>query len=192
MIRGGKLKEIFNKIIKVVGWIALFAALSSFGFASENPSIAIPLYAVFFIIVFGLVYLFVKKNQKRHEMDVNVKKTMHKVLGICLLLISLMVPTLIFRSANFPLFSYIIITVIAAILIVLSILAITIINNSKGNNIGLLLLGYLLLIVIASIPALGIIQYDSSYNALGTAYYSAILISIFAWWGISLYTSKES
>jgi cytochrome bd-type quinol oxidase subunit 2 len=164
MIRGGKLKEIFNKIIKVVGWIALFAALSSFGFASESPSIAIPLYAVFFIIVFGLVYLFVKKNQKRHEMDVNVKTTMHKVLGICLLLISLMAPTLIFRSANFPLFSYIIITVIVAILIVLSILAIT----------------------------MGIIQYDSSYNALGTAYYSAILVSIFAWWGISLYTNKES
>lgn len=185
------MKKIFETIIKVVGWIALFAALSSFGFASENPSIAIPLYSVFFLILFGLVFLSVKKNQKRHEMNTEIKRTVNKIFGMILLLIALLIPVLIFRSANFPFVTYLIITIIVAILIVLSIVAISIINNSRGKNMGLLLLGYLLLIAISSIPALGIIQYDSSYNALGTAYYSAILISIFAWWGISLFMQKE-
>ncbi len=82
-------------------------------------------------------------------------------------------------------------TVAAAVLIALAVFAISMINKSRGNNVLMVLLGYFILIIISAIPALGIIQYDSSYNALGTAYYSAILISIFAWWGISLYSKKE-
>jgi hypothetical protein len=185
------LKKIFNTIIKIIGWIALFVALSSFGFASDNPELAIPVYGVFFLVIFGLVFLYVKKNQKRHEADPNVKHLLHKIFGAILVVISLMIPTLIFRSADFPFVTYILMTVGAAILIALSIFAISMINKSRGNNVLMVLLGYLILIIISAVPALGIVQYDSSYNALGTAYYTAILISIFAWWGLSLFTQKE-
>ena len=185
------MKKILNILVKIIGWIALFAALSSFGFASEKPAVAIPIYLIFFLVIFGLVFLYVKKNQKRHESDDATKQILHKVFGVILVVIALFTPTLLLKSANLPVLTYIIITVITAILIVLAIFAISIINKARGNNILATIGGYLLLIVISVVPALGIMQYDSSYNALGMAYYNAVLISIFSWWGISLFTYKE-
>ena len=142
-------------------------------------------------VVFGLVYMYVKKHQKNHTSNPEMIAKINKVFGVILVLVALSTPYSIFKDAAFPMVAYLVITVLAAILIGLSIVAITIIDSSQGINKLKGMLGYLMLIVISVVPAISIIQYDSSYNALGMAYYTAILVCIFSWWGISLFT-KES
>jgi len=59
-------------------------------------------------------------------------------------------------------------------------------------------LGYLLLIVISAIPAIGVLQsnaildvFSNAYSALGFAYWASLAVAVFSWWGISLFFKKE-
>ena len=175
-----------RKVVSIIGWIVLLAAFSSLGFGTDNPSVGVPSYAIFFLIIFGGVFLYNKKHQKRQEISSNVSAKLYQILGIILLIIAVLSPAFILKSANFLFFIYVIITLITGILIALGALSISIINSSKSIK----LLGYLMLVAISVVPALAIMQHDSSYNALGTAYYAAIVVAVFSWWGFSLFSRK--
>ncbi len=175
-----------KKALSIIGWIVLLAAFSSLGLGSENRGVGVSFFAVAFILAFVGVTMYLKKRGHKHSFEPKGMETIHKVMGYALLLLTLLVPSYIFRGANFPIFTHVIIIVLTAVLVALAILAISIINNSKGKA-----LGYLLLVVISAVPAIAIMQYDSSYNALGMSYYSALMSAIFAWSGISLISAKE-
>jgi len=185
------LSKIAKSIINIVGWIVLMVAFGSLGFTSDNPSVGVPVFLVFFLLIFALTYYYVKNHQKHQTTDPKIILTIKKAAGLILLLLALLAPYLVFRTANFPFLSYFIVTLITAILIALGMFGVTMINSSKEKSKISKLFGYLILIVISSIPAILMISYDSSYNALGTAYYTAVLISIFSWWGFSLFSVKE-
>ena len=185
-----------KKIISIIGWIVLLAAFASFGFATDNPKVGVPVYAVFFLIVFALVYLYLKKHHRKQEIKPKNILLFQKIIGIILLVIALITPYMIYRKIDLPFFSYLIITIITAILIILGAIAVSIINNSKKSNITTKSLGYLMLVVISAIPALGtmnfLIEYfNRTYDALGTTYWGAIMLAIFSWWGFSLFLKKE-
>jgi hypothetical protein len=65
-----------------------------------------------------------------------------------------------------------------------------IINNSLGKKLFVTILGYLFIIVLSIVPALGMSQYSTSYANLGIAYWSAIVAASLAWWGVSLFAKK--
>jgi len=175
-----------KKAVSIISWIVLLAAFSSLGLGSESPVLGVAFFAIAFVAAVIGVTMYLKKRGHKHSFEPKGMQTVHKVGGILLLILTLSVPSYIFRGANFPIFTHVIIIVLTAVLVGLAILAISIINNSKGKA-----LGYLLLVVISAVPALAIMQHDSSYNALGMSYYSALMSAIFAWWGISLISEKE-
>lgn len=180
-----------KSIVKIIGWIVLLAAFGSLGFTSDDPGVGVPVFSLFFILIFVLTYLYVKKHQKHQTIEPKAIVTIKKGLGIVLILLALLSPFFVFRAANFPFISYLIVTLITTVIIGLGVLAITMINSPKDNSKVTKLLGYLILIIISAVPAFVMMSYDSSYNALGMAYYAAVLAAIFSWWGISLFTVKE-
>ena len=184
-----------KKIINIIGWIVLLLAFASLGFATDNPRIGVPAYAVFFLIVFVLVYFLVKRQGDVLEEKPKNTVLINKILGIILLLVSLLSPIYSLRKIHLPFFPNLMIFIITLVLIILGALAISIINNSRGKNLFIVILGYLLLLIIASIPAFGASMFlteyfPNIYNALGTAYWAAISVAIFAWWGFSLLHKK--
>ncbi len=187
------MKETLNLIARILGWVALFAAFGALGFATDNPKIGVPAYLIFFLLVFGGVYLYLSKRKtEREDIKPETKELIHKILGILLVLFALVVPDIILGSYKFPFSIYAMISGISLVLIVLGGLTVKLINSSFDKNVALVVLGYVIFIILSAVPALIMLQYDSSYNALGLAYWSAISLTIFGWWGISLFTKKET
>ena len=171
-------------------------AFASLGFSSDDPKVGVPVFGVFFIIVFALILLYVKKHHKKDDSSPKNITFIHKILGIVLILIALFSPVIGLRKIDLPFAQNLVIFVITAILIVLGMLAINIINNSKGKNFGLGILGYIMLIIISSIPALGASKFlteyfPNIYNAIGTTYWASISVAIFSWWGFTLFQKQN-
>jgi hypothetical protein len=185
------LSKIVKSAVSILGWIILLVAFGSLGFTSDNPAVGVPVFLVFFLLLFVLTYLYIKNHQKHQIKDIKYLNLFKKIAGAILLLLALFTPYFVFRTANFPFLSYLIVILTTAILIALGAFAVVMINSEKAKNLVSKILGYLILIIISAIPALLMMSYDSSYNALGMAYYSAVLIAIFSWWGFSLFAAKE-
>ena len=192
------MKKFFKLLVKVIAWILLFAAFASMGFSSDDPAVGVPVFGVFFILVFFLVFLYTRKHQKHHEPNQKTVAIVHRVLGFILIILGILSPLAIFKRANFPISTNILILVITAVLMGLGVLAVTIINNSLGKNGFATFLGYLLLIVISAIPAFIITQNDkiievfsNLYSALGITYWATLAVAVFGWWGFSLFSNKE-
>ena len=182
-------------IVNTIGWIILLLAFGSLGFTSDDPSVGVPVFTIFFLIIFGLVYLYVRKHQKRTEIDQKAIMAIHKIFGILLVILALFSPIIALRKINLPFIYNLIIFIGTAILIGLAMLAVSLINNQKTNNFISSLLGYLLLIIVSGIPAIVatnflMIYFPNAYNSLGTSYWSALAVAVFAWWGFSLYSKK--
>ncbi|MFO7895912.1 MAG: hypothetical protein R6U84_03165 [Candidatus Cloacimonadales bacterium] len=182
-----------RKIVKIIGWMILLATFTSLGFATDNPQAGLIGYFIFFSLVFGGTWLYIKKSNRKNEINPKITKALHKVLGTILLLVSVVAPVILFQKFVDPNLStavYAVIVVITIVLIALGALAVSIINNSLGKKLFVTLLGYLFLILLAVVPALGMSQYSNSYANLGIAYWSAIVSATLAWWGVSLFSQK--
>ncbi len=181
-----------KKIVSIIGWIILLLAFAALGLSSDDPTFGFFFYLAFFTAVFALVYLYIKKHQKRTENVPKYLALIHKISGIVLLLVAVFSPIIALKKIGLPLLSNILIIVATLVLIGLGALAITLINGIQIKKI----LGYLLLIVVAAIPAVFAITFLSAYfpnayNALGTSYWAVVSVSVFAWWGFSLYSKKD-
>lgn len=176
------MKEILNTVVKIIGWLILLSAFASIGFATDNPQVMVPVYFLIFLVIFGLVLLYNVKRQKRTEVNPVIRDTFNKILGLILVLASILVPYFFFRGVGFSGAVYFILILLTAVLIGVAIIAIRLINR-EGFTFNLI--GYLLLLLLCSVPALVMMQHDRSYHALGLAYYAALAISVLAWAGIN-------
>ncbi len=183
-----------KKIVNIIGWIILIATFTSIGFATDNPKTGLIGYFIFFSLVFAGTLFYAKHHHRKSEVNQKVVDTLHKAIGAILVLCGTAVPVIFFRKfvdPNLAFFVYFIIVVITIIIVVLGALAISIINNSIGKKLSVTLLGYLMLIVLATIPAIGMSQYSNSYANLGIAYWAIIVTATTSWWGSSLYFQKD-
>ncbi|MBT3756683.1 MAG: hypothetical protein HOK80_04310 [Candidatus Cloacimonetes bacterium] len=181
-----------KKIISIIGWVILLLAFASLGLSSDDPTFGFFFYLVFFIATFALVYLYIKNHQRKTEIDPKKIALAYKISGIVLLLVALFSPILALKKIGLPILPNILILLATVILIGLGGFAIKLINDVKQKKI----LGYVLLIFIAAIPAIFAITFLSAYfpnayNALGTSYWAIVSVSVFAWWGFTLYSKKD-
>lgn len=181
-----------KKIINFIGWVVLLLAFGSLGFSSDDPVFGFFFYLAFFILVFGLVFLYIKKHQKRKEADPKTLLIIHKVSGIALLIVALFSPIIALRKIQLPFTQNLIIFISTAVMIFLGTIAVRMIN--KGGSVKLL--GLLLLIGLSAVPALMATTFldqffPNAYNALGTAYWAILAVATFSWWGLSLFSTKE-
>ena len=189
------MKKILNKVVSVIGWLVLLLAFSSIGFATSKPAQGVPLYMLFFLLVFAGVYYYVSK-QKHDQKKVAEKNSIFpRIIGGVILVISLLMPWFVFSKINLTASTYIIIIALTAVMIFLALLAIRIINRA-GDNMILRLAGYLILVALSAIPAIAAIYFflpyfNRPYDALGTTYWCTVAIAVFAWWGFSLVGKKS-
>ena len=177
------MKKILGTVIKIIGWLVLLAAFASIGFATDNPALMVPVYFLIFLGIFGLVLLYNMKRQRRTTTNPLYLRTAKRIIGLILVLIGILMPYFFFRGIGFSVAIYLLLIFLTIIFIALAILAIRLINQDNTiKTIG----GYVLLIVICSMPAILMMQHDKSYNALGSAYYAALLICVLTWTGISM------
>ncbi|MCK5052597.1 MAG: hypothetical protein KAS53_12805 [Candidatus Cloacimonetes bacterium] len=181
-----------KKIFSIIGWVILLLAFAALGLSSDDPTFGFFFYLAFFTATFALVYLYIKKHHRKTEIDPKKIVLIHKISGIVLLLVGLFSPIIALRKIGLPILQNILIFLATLVLIGLGVLAINLINNIKQKKI----LGYVLLIFIAAIPAVFAITFLSNYfpnayNALGTSYWAIVSVSVFAWWGFTLYFKKD-
>lgn len=181
-----------KKIFNIAGWVILLLAFGSLGFSSDAPVVGFIIYLAFFTIVFGLVYVYIKKHHRKTEVNPKTITLIHKIAGIVLLVIGLFSPIIALGKIKLPFFPNFLILIATAIIIGLGVFAVTMVNSVQKKK----MLGYILLIVLSAIPALFAISYldqffPNAYNALGTAYWAIVSVAIFSWWGFNLYLKKE-
>jgi len=181
-----------KKIISIIGWIVLLLAFASLGLSSDDPTFGFFFYLVFFVATFALVYLYIKKHQRKTEIDPKKIALVYKISGIVLLLVALFSPIMALKKIGLPILPNILIFLATLILIGLSVFAIKLINDGKQKKI----LGYVLLILISAIPAVFAVTFLSTYfpnayNALGTSYWAIVSVAVFSWWGFTLYLKKD-
>ncbi|OPX26137.1 MAG: hypothetical protein B1H06_06090 [Candidatus Cloacimonas sp. 4484_143] len=116
-----------KKIISIIGWVILLLAFAALGLSSDDPTFGFFFYLAFFTATFALVYLYIKKHQRRTEIDPKKMVLVYKVSGIVLLLVGLFSPLIALRKIGLP----------------------------------------------------------------GTSYWAIVSVSIFAWWGFSLFFKKD-
>lgn len=192
------MKDILLNARKILGIALTLLALAALGFFTDNPRVMVPVYFVFFLAVFSGIYLYNNYRFKNTKKIVGVrtekreaelmraqeaKRIPHIIQGSILLLLSLFVPTFVFRDVGFTFGIHILLFFSTLVMILLAIIAVYMINKKTLLH-GII--GYVLLILISSMPALLMTQHDRSYHALGTAYYTALIITIIAWYGSDL------
>lgn len=179
-------------VINIIGWIVLLLAFASLGLSSDDPIFGFFFYLAFFLIVFGLVYYYISKHQKRKSIDPGTAKAVRKISGVLLILCACFCPILFLAKIELPFLPNLLIFLGTIVLIALGILAIMIINRSGIIK----LLGLIMLIVLSSVPAIFgstylSVYFPNAYNALGTSYWITVAIAILSWWGISLFSAKD-
>jgi len=177
-------------VLNVISWILVIGVFSALGFLTDNPGTTLPGYTVFFLLVFAGVYLYLKNVKRKDDTDNKNKVLIRKIIGVALFVLGIITPVFMLKSADFPTGVYILLLFITLVLVAIVLGATVVINNIRKNLI-LGIIGYLLVIVVSVIPGYLMQTYDSSYSALGTAYYIAVLVSILCWWGTSLFLRKN-
>lgn len=165
--------------------IGVFSAL---GFLTDNPETMVPVYLIFFIVLFGAILIYNKIHHRKKEPNLKAHRMIKKILGIILFIISFILPAYVLRNTGFPTGTLVMISVMTLVLIIVAGFAVYSINTKKTL---LAIIGYVLLIIVAYVPGRAMQMHDTSYSALGTAYYLSILVAILAWWGVNLATDKK-
>lgn len=190
------MKKILNTAVTIIGWLVLLFTFSSIGFATSNPKQGVPLYMLFFIVVFAGVYFYVSRQKHTQKNVAGGKGIFPKIIGGAILITAVLVPWYIYAKINLATSAYLTITAVNIVMIVIAFFAIRLINNNSGKP-ALKVLGYLVLVAISAVPALAAIEYllqyfNRAYDALGTAYWGTVATATLAWWGFSLVGKKKS
>ncbi len=186
-----------KKIINVIGWLVLLFCFAAIGFGTANPKLMVPVYFVVFAVIFGLVLLYVK-NHKTLAQENPVRALIYRrVLGGILLLISILAPRKVISMIDTEYFAGtfdlmgILFIIGAAVVIAAGAFAVKMINKMYEGNLVSGIIGYLIVIALSTVPALVMVNFDTSYESLGLAYYTAIIMAGVSWWGLSIIFKDE-
>lgn len=180
------MKKILSIIKEILMWVVIIFAFSALGLGSDNPTRSALIWAIVGIIVFAVGFV-IAKNTHRHTGTTKAQVIIKKIFGIILVLFGCILPNLILSKANFSFGIQALIFIFALVLVAIGILAVFLIKKGSFSSV----LGYILLVIGALLPALAMASYDTSYNALGTVYYLLIALALFSWLGISMIATKK-
>lgn len=182
---------------KIIGVLIFILAFSLLGIASGRPAMILA-YAGFFVVIMGIIFLFVRKNQRHFEITSQRSRTAGKIIGIIMLLVAIALPAIV--VSNMKLFELNVEQIGAGILALVTVLALALIAggifsvyliNKKGSATLHKIIGYVIIIVISAVPALLVIPHDKTTTGIGSVYYVALLVAVLSWWGLSLYLNKD-
>ncbi|MCF7858259.1 MAG: hypothetical protein K9N07_02890 [Candidatus Cloacimonetes bacterium] len=181
-----------KKIVNILGWVILLLAFGALGLSTDDPTFGFFFYLAFFSVIFALVYIYIKKHHRKIDVDAKKVTLIHKISGVILLSVGLFSPLIAMKKIGLPFGPNLVIFIATIILIGLGVFSVNLINKTKITKV----LGYLLLITLAAVPAIFAVTFLSdyfpnAYNALGTSYWAIVSVSIFAWWGFTLFFKRD-
>jgi hypothetical protein len=194
---GGPMKDKLFILGRIIGLLIFVLAFSLLGIASGRP-IMILAYAGFFIFVMGIIFLFIRHNQRHYEVISEGSQTIRKIIGIVMILVALAIPAVAISTMQlFAMGSVItgfglvaLVLGITILMVAAGMLGVYLINR-QGNGLVHKIIGYIIIIIISAIPALLVIPTDKTTTGIGSVYYLAVLVSILSWWGFNLFLNKE-
>lgn len=126
-----------------------------------------------------------------------VNKLVLKVVGYLLIALSVFVPSYVLTNFNFrnllsnehTFTGILLISLVTVLVIVAGAVAYYLINIKESS--GLKIFGYIMIFIIAFVPAMLMIPYDNGSNALGTAYLTLVAVSVLSWVGFKVALKKQ-
>lgn len=191
--RSAKSGSAMMTIFQVLGLILFIAVLSAMGLM--HGILGYLAWLLVMIAIFGLIFLFVRKQQNHSETSVSNPVTM-KIVGVALAILSVLLPFLLVKNggvistaaANPVMVS--VLTILAILVFLgLMLLALAMINK-KGAAAPNRYLGYALVILAAILPGILVILGDKTSTGFAQAYFAALLAMILAYSSLRL-ISKE-
>jgi uncharacterized membrane protein (DUF485 family) len=185
------------KIKQIASLVLFVAVLSLMGMITSRP-IMIIAYAVFFMAVIGIMFVMMRKKQRHFELVQSSSKLFNKIVGIVLLALALVTPTLIaFRTnvINLPselsVFAALGIVGGVTLLFLALILAAFYLISMKGHEMSKRTIGYVLFIIASALPGILMSRVDSTTTGIGSVYYVAMAVLILAYNGVSYLTYQD-
>ena len=191
------MQDTWFKISRVVGVVIFLIGFSSMGYATGGVKGMLG-YAVFCLIVLFGIMIGVKKNQRHFEAVSTTNYTVRKISGLVLALVGVVFPAVAVTgggimdmgSAKVGFGTFALVLLITLVWVAIGTQAVKMLckdNATKMNKI----LGYVIAIVLSTVPAIAVIPFDRTTSAIGTIYFVTMMTVVFAWWGITLYLNKE-
>ena len=184
------MKKTLSIIAQALGWIALLAVVMSIGFAAENPKVMIPTYGLLFMVAVGGM-LFYLSRHRRHSYD--AMKTPAYVAPLCgaiLLILGVIFPVFSITSFRPNVIGTGTILAFTLTLFGLGYLGVWLINCLGIKNKIFSVVGFVVLVTMALIPALAISRIDSSFGTLGVIYFTLAVTAVIEWFGFELVYRK--
>lgn len=187
--------KLFN-IKKVLAMLVFIAVFSLMGLSTGKP-IMVLAYAVFFMLVSFVVILTLKKKQRHFEVSEKTNPIIKKIGGIVLLALAITSPLYVFSTSNLlntgkevdAMFLSIVFG-ISIVFLGLLFVAIKLINKMNATTMHRAL-GYILIIIASILPGAIVAGIDRSTTGIGSTYYVALAVVIFAWNGFGLISNQE-
>ncbi len=190
------MKEKMFNIRQIVLTIIFLAALSLMGMITgEKYMVAV--YGAAFIVISGIIFLFVKRGQRHSEVSPQRSRITRIVAGIVLCILALITPLLLVLKSNVinvgdEVTPVMIVITLAVTILFIGLFALAVyLINSKGEGFAMRALGYLIIIVASLIPGILMSRFDKNTSTIGSIYYVALAVLIMSYNGINLLTPKE-
>jgi membrane protein CcdC involved in cytochrome C biogenesis len=187
------MKKYFSMIITIFGWLIFTILFACLGLGSDKPSLMVPLYAVFFLIVCVVCLLILKKQRKiLFEIMKGTAKTekpkywVNYLLGSLATIGALIFPIYSFHNFRQGLISHVIVFLFTILLLVLGFFGVFCINVMVKKDKSFNLIGYVILIITSAIPSFAIAKIDASFGTMGVIYFTMVITLLLAWVGFVL------
>lgn len=190
------MKDRFFNIRQIVLTVIFIAALSLMGMITgEKYMVAV--YGAAILIISGIIFLFVRRNQRHSEISLVKNRAVGVVAGIVLCILALITPLILVLKSNvinvgeeITAMTIVATLAVTILFIALFALAVHLINN-KGETFAMRALGYLIIIITSLIPGILMSRFDKNTSTIGSIYYVALAVLILSYNGINLLKSKE-
>lgn len=191
--RSAKSGSALMTIFQILGLILFIAVLSAMGLI--HGIIGYLAWLVVMIAIFGLIFLFVRKQQNHSETS-GSSPLASKIVGVALAVLAVLLPFLLIKNggvvsnaaANPVMVS--VLTILAILVFLGLILLALALINKKGSSAPNRYLGYLLVIIAAVLPGVLVLLGDKTSTGFAQTYFAALLAMILAYSALGL-ISKE-
>jgi len=179
-------KDLLMKVAQGFGWLMLTAVIASIGFLSDNPGVMVPVYAIVFIAaVCGMLFFLMKR--KRHSYD--SLKTPAWVPGFYCgftSVLSLTFPYISINGFRPGLINIGVLYLFTFLIIGLGFLGVWMINALGLKNKVFSMVGFLVLVFMALIPAIVLPSDLADFGTLGVFYFTLGIQATLVWTAYSL------
>jgi len=184
------MKKILSMIARALGWIAMLAVIASVGFAAENPKVMVPTYALLFIAAVGGMLFYLSKNKRQSYEAMKTPAYIAPLSGAVLLVLGVIFPVFSITSFRPGIFGTGAILMFTFLLFGLGYLGVWLINCLGIKNKTFSMIGFVVLVIMALIPAISVSQIDPSFGTIGVIYFTLAVTAVIEWFGFELVYKK--